>query len=205
MADQDVDLAAFPEIAVVLGGGLLADGSPSPSTVTRAHAAANLVRERKEMAVIVSGSRGGPDDSPPSASEAESMARLIGGAGIGRDRIFIEDESRDTIGNAVLVATRYLRGIEPRPIYVVTSPFHLERAVTIFRHVLGFAWQIQAVSSADSADDTSRANTETRLLQDTTAFFADLRSGDLAAIARRLRERFPYYQGVERLEPTRLR
>ncbi|TMC00158.1 MAG: YdcF family protein, partial [Chloroflexi bacterium] len=84
-------IAGYPEIIVVLGGGVLPDGKP-PRT------------------------------------EAATMADVIVAAGIGGERIFLEDESRDTIGNAIYVAERYLGALAPRPVYVVTSPFHLQRS-----------------------------------------------------------------------------
>jgi uncharacterized SAM-binding protein YcdF (DUF218 family) len=106
-----------------------------------------------------------------------------------RERLFLEERSRDTIGNAVEVAARYLSRIEPRPIYLVTSPFHLERALVSFRNVLGFAWQVQAVAAEDTDDDLKRANSETTLLQETFAFFEGIRPGDMAAIDKRYRAR----------------
>ena len=127
------------------------------------------------------------------------MRDLIIGSGVAPERIAIEDESLDTVGNAVLVAVRYLAGIEPRPLSVITSPFHLERATETFRHVLGFVWQIQAVAADETDDDVARATRETFYLQETTAFFAGTKPGDLRTIARRLRERSPSYAGNARL------
>ncbi len=128
------------------------------------------------------------------------MRDLIVGAGIAAGRVVLEDESVDTIGNAVLVAVRYLKNIEPRRLAVITSPFHLERATETFRHVLGFPWQLEAVAADETDDDIARAARETRYLQETTAFFAGLRPGDLQAIATRLRERSPRYAAIPRLQ-----
>src|SRR6267143_7107468 len=75
------------------------------------------------------------------------------------------------------------------PIYLVTSPFHLERALVVFRNVLGFAWQVQAVAAEDTDDDLKRANSETSFLQETFAFFEGIRPGDMAAIDKRYRAR----------------
>ena len=192
-------VAEASELAVVLGGGLAADGSPLPSTAARAHKAAQLARERPELVVICSGDRqlDAPGGTP---SEAALMRDLIAARGIARQRIAIEDESRDTIGNALLVAVRYLRDIEPRPLAVITSPFHLERAVETFRHVLGYPWQIEAVASDETDDDVERAARETRYRQETATLFAGVRSGDLRAMAQRLRDRWPYYVGVTHLD-----
>ncbi|TMG60349.1 MAG: YdcF family protein [Chloroflexi bacterium] len=186
-SDGDGDLAGFPEVAVVLGGGFSANGEPSASTVARARAAAHLAQKRPTLAVIASGSHG--DGPAPAKSEAAIIADLIAATGVPRDRLFLEERSRDTIGNAVEVVARYLRGVEARPIYLVTSPFHLERALVTFRHVLGFEWQVQAVAAEDTDDDRKRANSETAYLQETFAFFEGIRPGDMAAIDKKYRAR----------------
>lgn len=185
-------IADAPELAVVLGGGLDAGGAPLPSTRARAHRAAQLAHERAELALICSGDRqpGAPEGVP---SEAAQMRDLISGFGIAADRIVLEDESRDTLANAVLTAARYLTDLEPRPLSVITSPFHLERATETFRHVLGYRWQVMAVASDETDDDVARAARETRFLQETTAFFAGIKPGDLRSIVARLRARSPEY------------
>jgi uncharacterized SAM-binding protein YcdF (DUF218 family) len=186
-SDGDGDLAGFPEVAVVLGGGLSANGEPSASTIARARTAAHLAQKRPSLAVIASGSHG--DGPAPAKSEAAIMADLIAATGVPRDRLFLEERSRDTIGNAVEVAARYLGRIDARPIYLVTSPFHLERALVTFRHVLGFEWQVQAVAAEDTDDDRKRANSETTFLQETFTFFEGIRPGDMAAIDKKYRAR----------------
>lgn len=187
-----------PALAVVLGGGIV-QGAASPSTRARAHRGAQLAHERPELVLICSGDRP-PEATADTASEAALMRALIVGHGIAPERVVIEDESVDTIGNAVLVAVRYLGDLEPRPLAVITSPFHLERATETFRHVLGFPWQLEAVAADETGDDIERAARETRYLQETTSFFAGLRPGDLRAIARRLRERSPRYATLARLQ-----
>jgi len=192
-------IADVPELAVVLGGGLDAQGAPLPSTRARAHRAAQLARERPELALICSGDRqpGAPEGV---ASEAAQMRDLIIGFGIAADRIALEDESRDTLANAVLTAARYLHDLEPRPLSVVTSPFHLERATETFRHVLGYRWQVMAVASDETDDDVARAARETRYLQETTAFFAGIKPGDLPTIAVRFRAKAPEYATAAALQ-----
>jgi len=99
----------FREIIVVLGGGMLPDGIPAPATLARGKAAADLARAHPNAAIVCSGSHG--VGRKPRRSEAASMADLIVAEGIERRRIFLEDQSRDTIGNAVFVAERYLSTI----------------------------------------------------------------------------------------------
>jgi uncharacterized SAM-binding protein YcdF (DUF218 family) len=113
--------------------------------------------------------------------------------------VALEDESRDTLGNAILTAIRHLASLEPRPLAVITSPFHLERAVQTFRHVLGDRWPLTAVAADETPDDLARTASETRYLQETAAFFAGLAPGDLAGCAARLRARSPYYAALGRI------
>lgn len=187
-----------PELGVVLGGGMDPDGRPTAATKARAHRGAQLARERPELILISSGGRP-PEAAAGATTEAELMRDLMVAAGLAPERIALEDESVDTIGNAVLIAARYLKDLEPRPLSIITSPFHLERATETFRHVLGFQWQIQAIAADETDDDIARAARETGYLQETTTFFAGLRPGDLPAIARRLRERAPAYAAIARL------
>ena len=181
------DLADHPELIVVLGGGMQSDGTPAPSTLARAAAAAALAREHPDAGIICSGSHG--VGRRPQRSEAASMAEVIVGAGIERARIFLEDQSRDTIGNAVHVAERYLAAIAPRPIYLVTSPFHLDRSVKTFELVLGSRWPIRGVPSGPVSDDPERARHEQRFLEQTRLWLADMTPGDIAGIAAKLRRR----------------
>ncbi len=180
-------VAAYPEIIVVLGGGMLPDGRPAPATLARGRAAADLARMHPDTAIICSGSHG--VGRKPRRSEAASMADLIASEGIDRARIFLEDQSRDTIGNAVFVAERYLSAISPRQVYVVTSPFHLERSVETFRLVLGPAWETLGVASAPAPDDAERAKHERRFLQQTREFLAGISPGEVSRISAKLRER----------------
>jgi uncharacterized SAM-binding protein YcdF (DUF218 family) len=178
-------IAAYPEIIVVLGGGVLPDGTPAPATLARGAAAAELARAHPEAAVICSGSHG--VGRTPQRSEAALMADFIVANGVERERVFLEDQSRDTIGNAVHVAERYLGAIPPRKAFVVTSPFHLERSVETFQLVLGPRWDIEGVASAPAPDDAERAKHETRFLLQTRAFLAGIAPGEVARMITKLR------------------
>jgi uncharacterized SAM-binding protein YcdF (DUF218 family) len=177
-------LAAFSEIAVVLGGGLRGDGTPTGSTKRRADAAARLAAERA-VALIVSGSHG--DGPQPKVTEAEYMARRLDELGVATERVFIEDQSRDTLGNAVFVAERYLSDIAPRPLVIVTSPFHIARSLTTFGLVLGPAWPLEAYPAAPGTKEDAHAATEELYLGHTRARLEGLQPGDIRRIAERVR------------------
>jgi uncharacterized SAM-binding protein YcdF (DUF218 family) len=183
-------LAAATEVIVVLGS--------TSSAVQRAEAAAALARQRPGAVIIASGrSTFGRE---PERSEAQVIADVLRSAGIAEERILLEDGSRDTIGNAVLTATRYLSDVTARPLTVVTSPFHLERALFIFRQVLGPAWPITGHASAALPGDDERARDEARYLDETRRMFSGTAPGDVRRAASLLRERWPgSYGGLARL------
>ena len=177
-------LARYREIAVVLGGGLTKDGRPTSSTRARADAAAELAKDR-DVAVIASGSHGnGPK---PARTEAELIADRMVERGTERSRIFLEDESRDTITNAAFVAERYLAALDPRRLHIVTSPFHMARSIATFALVLGPSWQLEAHPSAPGQREAEHAATEELYLGRTRALLSDLEPGDLTRIVERAR------------------
>lgn len=182
--DHPRSVADFPEIAVVLGAGVKADGRPTWSTVARADAGAELAKDR-DLAVIVSGSHGnGPR---PPRTEAALMADRLTAGGIDRSRIFLEDESRDTITNAVFVAERYLVGVAPRPLWIVTSPFHMARSLATFAFVLGPSWPLRSHPAAPGAKEAELAASEAMFLDRTRAVLAGIEPGDIPRIGERAR------------------
>ncbi len=184
MSHADGDLSKYREIAVVLGGGLHRDGTPTESTLARADAAAELARAR-DVALIASGSHGsGPR---PKITEAEIMAQRLAERGVSRDRIFLEDQSRDTLSNVAFVAERYLAGIAPRPLFIVTSTFHMARSLVTFGLVLGPSWPLEPHPSARGTEEDAHAATEELYLGHTHARLAGLQPGDIKGIAERVR------------------
>ena len=189
-----------PEIIVVLGGGLLPDGSPDAATVRRAEAAAALAVERPQAAVIASG--GGPLPSEPQHAaasmrplgpEAGHIARILRERGVDPARISIEDESMDTVGNAVLTAARYLKDLSPRPLRLVTSPFHARRAAWAFERALP-GWEIQPHFSSEGPEDVARRLNEPAFHLNNQELIDGVPSGDLAAMFARLVTRWPEYR-----------
>jgi uncharacterized SAM-binding protein YcdF (DUF218 family) len=179
-------LGDFSQIAVVLGAGLEDDGGPTETTLARADAAASLARER-DIAFIVSGSHG--DEPTPEHTEAYFMAERLAASGIPRSHIFLEDESRDTVANAAFVAERYLAQIAPRPLVIVSSPFHIARALAIFAMVLGPSWPLEGHLARRTGQDEAREPTETLYLGHARALLEGTTPGDIARIAARVRAR----------------
>ena len=63
------------------------------------------------------------------------MSSYAAARGLPLNASFVEDESRDTIGNAFFCGRRWLRPNEWRSVRVVTTDYHIPRAAWIFRKV----------------------------------------------------------------------
>lgn len=178
--------------AVVLGGGMTKKGKSGQATNLRALTGVRLAKANPTWTFILSGD-GRIDPAKSTLTEAECMAQIFESNGVERSRLLLEDESGDTIGNAVLVAARYLRHVQPGKLYLVTSPFHARRSLLLFRNVLGPDWDIEVVMSSVARGDAARCANEPGGIEWTKRFFAGSTPGDLpTSIARLLADR-PVY------------
>ncbi len=123
---------------ILLGGAIRLDATRAHGEVTlnehaeRLTMTLALARRFPDAPVVVSGGNAGI--RPGSLSEADAMRRLLVADGLDENRLRLEDRSRNTYENAVYSKAL----VEPKPGQVwvlVTSAFHMPRAVGCFRHV----------------------------------------------------------------------
>lgn len=181
------------KFAVVLGSGLLADGNPSEVTAIRARAAASFVRS-EPMKLILSGSRSLLDKGEHGKTEAAAMAEICVGEGVSRDELLIEDKSLDTLGNAIFTVNLYLKNETPGTLYVITSPFHMERSLYLFQHVLGPKWTVIAKECEEWSGETRQLGAASALKR-AREFFEGIEAGDLDACLKKLLEKPVYKNG----------
>lgn len=112
---------------VVLGAGLLPDGSMRPLLVSRLDAALQVARRYPLSPIIVSG--GAPRNG---ITEAGAMRAWLIANGIPPFRITVEDTSGSTVENARNTNDILARNGATSAV-VVTSPDHLQRAMVDFR------------------------------------------------------------------------
>jgi len=178
-------------VAVVLGSGLKADGTATEVTALRAKTAAALVKSQP-MRLIASGSRAPSDTSGHGKTEAAVMAEIIKAEGVSED-VLLEDQSFDTFGNAIFTVSRYLQHMEPGTLFVVTSPFHMERAVYIFEQVLGPKWKVVAHEAPEWSRENRQSGAPAAMVR-AREFFEDINPGDLSACMEKLLKRIPAYK-----------
>lgn len=111
---------------VVLGYGLMPDGSMRPELVARLQAALVQAMVSPASPIIVTG--GNPQGG---TTEADAMARWLVAHGTAPDRIHIESRAGDTVENATNSA-EMMHALGAGDAVVVTSADHMPRAVADF-------------------------------------------------------------------------
>src|SRR5258708_15317976 len=134
---------------VVLGRGVRADGSLGLIARGRVDRALELFNRGVAPRIIFSGRSSLMNDDVPAVTEATAMASYAGTRGLPPSAALVEEESRDTIGNAYFVRTMWLDPNRWHAIPVRTSDFHLPRPAWLFRKVLGADYDV-AFSPASS-------------------------------------------------------
>lgn len=118
------------EYVVVLGGGhagasyLPAINALHPSSLFRLGEGIRLVRQLPNAKLVLSGA-----GMPGEPSHAMMLARAAASLGMDRDRIVLSESPRDTESEAAELK----RALGPTRVAVVTSAWHMRRAVALLR------------------------------------------------------------------------
>lgn len=134
------DVPARP-VALVLGAGLLPDGSPTPILARRIATAAQLYRSGRVRALLMSG-----DHSRTDHDEVDAMSRAAQALGVPAGAVVLDHAGFDTFSSCY--RARYVFGV--RQAVVVTQDWHLPRAVWLCRQE-----GIDAVGAGTPGDDAT--------------------------------------------------
>jgi uncharacterized SAM-binding protein YcdF (DUF218 family) len=122
-------MAEHHDVIVVLGAALLPGGRVSRALRRRVEHAAGLFHDgRAEHLLVTGGGAGAP------VTEAEVMRAVAVDCAVPAERIVVEDRAANTFENAVY-STRIMVRRGWRHALVVSDPFHLPRALFLFRRM----------------------------------------------------------------------
>jgi len=114
------------DVIVILGGGVYNSGSLKEDTVNRLLEGYMLYKKIKTPIILSGGNIEGK------TGEANIMARILKELGVNEKFIIEENTSRDTSENAKYVA-KICKKKDFRKIILVTSGYHMKRAVIFFK------------------------------------------------------------------------
>lgn len=184
---------------IILGSGINQDGSLPDNLKLRVSKGVQLYTQGLAKNIVMSGNYSfWLDDSReiPFRSEASAMREYALMLGVPETDIFIEEKSKDTIGNAFFTKIDYLEKNDWKQVMVVTSDFHLKRTKCVFDHVLGpqYAIEYYPVLLDLSADEKQEKEAqETNTTNILRALMRDMPSGDTGAIREAMYRKHPGY------------
>ena len=192
---------------VVLGGGVEADGSLPELARHRVTRATEIFEAGIAPRIIMSGRCGllGPE---PEVTEAAAMAAFAAELGVPREALFLEEDARDTLGNAYFTRVQFLEPNGWSCIRVVTSDFHLSRAAWVFRKILGPAYDFSFVSAASGLSPRElifRALEECKLLIFLNEWLQAVEDADEDGIERLMEQEHPGYAEAPALSHDEMR
>lgn len=192
---------------VVLGGGAERDGSLPPLALTRIERGVELFHAQVAPRMILSG-RCGLSDPHPEVTEAAAMASYARANGVPADALLLEEEARDTLGNAYFTRELFLAPNDWRVIRVVTSDFHLSRAAWVFRKILGRSYDFSFVSAFSGLSPRElifRALEECKLSIFLNEWLEAVQEGDDHAIEKLMAQEHPGYSDAPTLSHEEMR
>ncbi|PWK65892.1 YdcF family protein [Aminobacter sp. AP02] len=133
MADkQNFDVPVVPGnvMVVTLGYALADDGTAEQPLLDRLGVALKVAEANPSARIMVTG--GVPKSG---VTEGDVMTKWLVEKGVDRDRILIEDKSKDTVGNVLNVANLLARH-NADTVILVTSSSHMRRARTLLEEAL---------------------------------------------------------------------
>lgn len=168
---------------VILGGGITKDGNLPKHVKERLEKALQIFRKQKQAKVLVCGRYSFlyPKNQLPKKTEARAMRDYLINIGIPKKDIYLENKSKDTIGNVYYAKKLYFIPRKEKDAVIITSEFHLERVKFIFRKIFGNGYQFKFIFplfSLNVKEKTKIVERQKNLLKKTKKILAKMKSGD---------------------------
>jgi len=153
------------QAVVILGTTAYVDGRLNQCLKARVDTAVKLYQTGRVKAVITTGGR----DALDQPSQAQILASLVRYQGVPAQVIWTENDSVDTWEN-IKYAARIARRHNWNEVFLVTEPYHLNRALMIARH---FGFQAYPAPALQSRCWQNRPTRYMLLLRDFLAYWQD--------------------------------
>jgi len=168
---------------LILGGGITKDGRLPKNVKERLEKAWQIFKKNKKTKILVCGKHSFlyPKNKAPKKTEAEAMQDYLLNLRVPKKNIYLENKSKDTIGNAYYTKKLYFIPKKERKALIITSDFHLRRVRFIFQKIFGKQYQLKFVALPSFLNEKKKAKLIERqkeLLRKTKEILAGMKSGN---------------------------
>ena len=175
----------IPDTIIVLGGGIDKNGLLSSATENRVKKGVQLFQKYQPKGLIISGRWSLLYKFVPDRTESEAAKDLALSLGVPGNKIFTENKSMETMGNAYFVKKLILEPKNWSHLIIVTSDFHQKRTTYAFKKVLGSGYTFKVITIRSSLSPIKRFKSwsgENKLLKVYKQWLTDIPDGDSAKI-----------------------
>jgi len=180
---------------VVLGCGIDAEGNLNPDAELSVRLAIKALGEHDNACMIMTGNISYKASFKPSISEAQAMKDYAMSLGVSGEKIFVETESKDSLGNLVFTKMNLLTSLNIHYLTIVRGPNQSdERIDYLAAKILGPDYHYVLMGS-----DIARPNEaerEKRSLSLAKKWLDPIQDGDTASIYRLMRDKHPGYNSA---------
>lgn len=125
---------------------------------------------------------------------SEKMKMLAIQEGVREEDLYLEKNSRDTVGDAYFTIKNVAIPKGFKSLLIVSSDYHLERAKVVFEKIGGPRFQMSAKGCAGfSSPNIIEAEKKSMSVFNQT--FCNIKAGDLQSVYQKMRADHPYYNG----------
>lgn len=147
---------------VVLGSGVTAEGLPSQSSLIRTARLVEFLklsplREqwiKEQTPILFSGGRTNPKIAVSEASAMQKYALELGGTALQKFNLLVEEQSQNTMQNALFTKKILTELVLPPHVILITSLFHMARAQRLFEKAGLSVCPVSAVSLEEPNTET---------------------------------------------------
>jgi uncharacterized SAM-binding protein YcdF (DUF218 family) len=190
------------DVIIVLGGGT--DGTLNPVFYTKERLTFLISQIKKfvNIPIIMSGGYSSSIDKKPKYTESEVMKHYITRNRFTSKLVYIEDKSRDTIGNAYYSKQIIKKHLRWKNILVVTTTGHILRSRWIFKKIFGKKYIIEylGVPSHHSSfkKNPGRKKYEDYIIRTYEKMLRPIENGNDRLILKALRSGHPAYSKTKK-------
>ncbi len=168
---------------MVLGGGITKNGVLPDFVKTRLEKAQEIFAKNKSARILFCGRHSFlySKNNRPRKTEAQAGKEYLLKIGVPRKNIYLENKSKDTVGNAYYAKKLYFIPRKEKEAIIITSDFHLERSMFIFKKIFGRGYKFKFIATPSNLkveDKTKVIERQKELLKKTQEFLKKMPDGD---------------------------
>ena len=182
----------YKHTIIVLGCGIDAMGNIGTDASTSVRLAIDALTQSPDSCLIMTGQVSYKATFKPSISEAQAMKDYAVSLGTPVNRIFVETESKDTLGNLFFTKQNLLLPLRIANISIVRGPNHSnERIAYLANKVLSGGYNFRIIEP--DIERPGEHEREQKSLTMTKEWLESIADGDMDAIYKLMREMHPGY------------